>query len=74
MRAFQLAGARDVVASLWAVDDEATAHFMTACYRGWGRGRLDVATALQQARQAMRRRWPHPFYWAAFQGYARADL
>lgn len=74
VRAFQLAGARDVVASLWAVDDEATAHFMTAFYRGWGRGRLDVATALQQARQAMRRRWPHPFYWAAFQGYARADL
>ena len=74
VRAFQLAGARDVVASLWAVDDEATAHFMSAFYRSWNHGGRDVASALQQARVVLRQRWPHPFHWAAFNLYARADL
>lgn len=74
VRAFQLAGARDVVASLWAVDDEATAHFMASFYAAWDRGAVDVASALQRARSAVRARWPHPFHWAAFQGYARAEL
>lgn len=74
VRAFQLAGARDVVASLWAVDDEATAHFMASFYGAWDRGGVDVASALQRAREAVRARWPHPFHWAAFQGYARAEL
>ena len=74
VRAFQLAGARDVVASLWAVDDEATAHFMASFYGAWAHGMVDVGRALQQARHAVRARWPHPFHWAAFQGYARAEL
>ena len=74
VRAFQLAGARDVVASLWAVDDEPTAHFMTAFYRHWAQGHGDVGQALQHARAAVRARWPHPFHWAAFNVYARALL
>jgi CHAT domain-containing protein len=33
-----------------------------------------VSSALRRARDAVRARWPHPFHWAAFQGYARTEL
>lgn len=62
--AFLFAGARSVVASLWDVDDEATARLMTAFY-----SRLsgqDRARALQEAQQALKAESPHPFYWASF--------
>jgi hypothetical protein len=64
-RAFLHAGSRSIVASLWAVDDEATAAFMTRFYRALER-RLPIADALERARSELRAeaRWRHPFYWA----------
>jgi len=62
---FLAAGARAVVASLWEVDDQTTAEFMTGFYRGLSHGET-VAAALRSAQLAMRERRPHPFYWAGF--------
>lgn len=66
VRAFLLAGAHEVVASLWAVDDDATATLMGHFYRHWCGNGQQVALALQEARAALRRTHPHPFHWAAF--------
>lgn len=64
-RGLLYAGARSVVASLWRVDDEATLRLMTEFYAGLEtRGK---AEALRRAQLATRRRYAHPFYWAAFQ-------
>jgi len=67
-RAFHFAGARNVIASLWRVDDASTAVLMTRFYgyldEGWGE-----AEALRQAQNDLRTEHPeygHPFYWAAF--------
>jgi hypothetical protein len=62
------AGARTVVASLWKVDDEATAELMNQFYQAMLSEELPPAAALQKAKQAMQRhqRWHHPYYWAAF--------
>src|SRR5262249_34150216 len=53
VRGFLHAGADSVLASLWNVDDRATAAFMGHFYRALLSGRLEPAAALQAARQQM---------------------
>jgi CHAT domain-containing protein/Tfp pilus assembly protein PilF len=64
-RAFIYAGASAVVASLWTVDDEATSLLMKAFYGHLKLG-MSNAAALQAAQAKTRKRYPHPYYWAAF--------
>jgi CHAT domain-containing protein len=66
VRAFLLAGAHEVVASLWAVDDAATADFMRFFYRAWADSQGNTASALRLARRQARALRPHPFHWGAF--------
>ncbi len=67
-RGFLHAGARRVVASLWNVDDRATAELMERFYRQLLREDRPPAYALRQAQLAMatERAWRSPFYWAGF--------
>jgi len=64
-RGFLFAGASTVVASLWQVDDRATAELMTRFYEKLKS--TDKREALRQAQFATRQKFPHPFFWAAFQ-------
>jgi CHAT domain-containing protein/tetratricopeptide (TPR) repeat protein len=69
-RAFMHAGAPRVVASLWPVDDLASAQLMTGMYEGMlGPQKLAPAAALRHAQLGLlrHRRWRAPYYWAAFQ-------
>ena len=68
VRAFLVAGASRVMASLWPVDDAVTADFMDHFYRAL-RGGQTSAAALRQAQRAIRAMHPHPLYWAAFTLY-----
>ena len=67
-RGFLYAGASGVTASLWKVDDEATAALMSRFYEGIFKRGLTPAAALREAQIAMRneKRWRSPFYWAGF--------
>ena len=65
VRAFMVAGAARVVASLWPVEDEITLRFMAQFYAALVRGE-GAAGALQLAQMAIRRAHPHPYCWAAF--------
>ncbi|MBI4689957.1 MAG: CHAT domain-containing protein [Nitrospirae bacterium] len=64
-RAFQYAGARSVVVSLWEVASKETVEYMESLYRylkaGKGRGE-----ALRLARKEIKAKYPNPFYWAPF--------
>jgi len=64
-RGFLYAGSGSIVASLWKVDDLATADLMTRFYGHLARG--DRREALRAAQLETRGKYPHPFYWAAFQ-------
>jgi CHAT domain-containing protein/tetratricopeptide (TPR) repeat protein len=67
-RAFLYAGSMSVVASLWKVDDAATAELMRHFYEAMLKDGLPPAAALRFAKEAMRRqkRWRAPYYWAGF--------
>lgn len=68
-RGFLYAGARRVLASLWQVDDGATAELMQRFYQHLlGEKKLTPAAALRAAQLEMIRnqRWQSPYYWAAF--------
>jgi len=80
-RAFQVAGARGVMASLWSVNDEATRSLMEGFYEKlWGQPAMGKLEALRQAQLWMLTNWkprgglerpapegpPPPYVWAAF--------
>ncbi len=67
-RGFLYAGAPRVVASLWWIDDRATAALMESFYRGLWIEKLRPAAALRKARLALAHqpRFRDPSYWGAF--------
>ena len=70
VRAFLVAGAARVLASLWPVDDEITSDFMAHFHGALGRG-MTPAASLRIAQAEVMRQHPHPFYWAAFTLHGR---
>ena len=66
-RAFQYAGARTVLASLWAVSDESTAFLMGRFYRGLRQGETKDAALRNAQVEMLRGSRSHPALWAAFQ-------
>jgi CHAT domain-containing protein len=70
--AFLRAGAHNVIASLWEVNDDSTPRLMDALYKGVKAGQ-DPAAALRNAKLSLVRsqgNFRKPFYWAPFQLYA----
>lgn len=65
---FMSAGAKSVVASLWKVDDRATAALMADFYDGMLKQGKTPAAALRSAKLKMMRekQWSAPYYWAGF--------
>ena len=65
-RAFLGSGARSVLVSLWAIDDEATEQFMSRFYEHLVRGE-STSECLHQAMEWMRGNgWPEVRQWAPF--------
>ena len=64
-RAFHIAGAPRVLASLRAIPDQSTPVLMQAFYREFTRD-LDAPRALREAIQVTRKAFPHPIDWAGF--------
>ncbi len=66
-RAFQVAGARTLLMSLWKVDDAATQALMTSFYTNWTKTGNKL-TAFKQAQAQLRAnpKYKDPYYWGAF--------
>ena len=67
-RGFLYAGSNRIVASLWKVDDSATAEFMKLFYKNHLENKMSASAALRQAKIEMKKipRYKSPYYWSAF--------
>jgi CHAT domain-containing protein len=67
-RGFLYAGSKRIIASLWKVDDAATAEFMKRFYRNYLQEEMPASKALQQTKIEMKniKRYSSPYYWSAF--------
>ncbi|HEX7312947.1 MAG TPA: CHAT domain-containing tetratricopeptide repeat protein [Pyrinomonadaceae bacterium] len=72
-RAFAVAGAKNLIMSLWSVPDQGTRALVEDFYKFLLEGR-DPSDALREAQLAMKKKVANPFYWGAFicQGPPRA--
>lgn len=59
-------GARSTIASLWPVNDETTAIFMTTFYENLKQPGISKAEALSLAQRDLLAKYPSPYYWAPF--------
>jgi CHAT domain-containing protein len=70
--AFESAGAKSIILSLWKVDDEATQELMVSFYKHWlGVGATGLTgtskrAAFLKAQKELKARYPNPYYWGAF--------
>lgn len=64
-RAFRLAGTKNIVMSLWSVDDEATQELMSFFYKEMLGGKTQHE-AFRLAQQQLKQKFKQPFYWGAF--------
>jgi CHAT domain-containing protein/tetratricopeptide (TPR) repeat protein len=63
-RAFKMAGAKNIIMSLWQVPDKETAEFMQEFYKRWLAG-AHLQKAFTDTQLFMQQKY-QPFYWAAF--------
>ena len=79
-RAFQIAGARSVITSLWSVEDVSTRAWMKALYEGRFDRNRPTADAVHEASLALLRDRrskglsTHPFYWGGIRRRRRLAL
>ena len=75
-RAFKIAGAKNLIMSLWQVPDFQTQELMTAFYKKWlpaaaeakaGKTeKMSIREAFRAAQKEMREKYQHPYFWAGF--------
>jgi len=65
-RAFNVAGAKALVISLWTVNDAATQKLMTAFYTEMLKPNTSKRAAFRNAQSELRKSFPEPYFWGAF--------
>lgn len=67
-RAFRIAGAENIIMTLWKVDDRATQVFMNKFYSYWldGQAKNEAFKSTIEYMRFETKDYTHPFYWGAF--------
>lgn len=64
-RSFAIAGTKNIIMSLWPVDDEATKILMINFYKSYASTK-NIEHAFSEARNEVKKQFSHPYFWAAF--------
>ena len=64
-RSLTIAGAKNIMMSLWPVDDFATQYLMTQFYKHYAVSQ-NVESSFKLAQLEVKEKYPEPLYWAAF--------
>jgi CHAT domain-containing protein len=67
--ALQKAGVKNVIASLWKVNDKVTQEFMVEFYNNLAAHKT-ISSSLRSAKLAIKKIHPEPYYWAPFVLYS----
>lgn len=65
-RAFKIAGAKNLIISLWQVPDKETSELMNNFYKNWITGKMSIEEAFHKAQKDLKQKYNEPFYWSAF--------
>jgi len=65
-RAFKLAGAKNIIMSLWQIPDRESSDFMIAFYKHYLEDNLSIRDAFYQTQKEMKDRFYNPYNWAGF--------
>jgi len=67
-QAFSNAGAKNLILSLWPVDDNATQLLMVKFYEYWLKDATNqtISSAFKKAQLDVKQKYSHPYYWGAF--------
>lgn len=66
LRAFNLAGANQLIMSLWQIPDRETKDFMLSFYKNWINDKSTIRRAFQKTQIEFRQRFVNPYQWAGF--------
>ena len=64
-RAIAVAGAKNIITSLWPVDDNATQFFIINFYDNFSKSK-DIEQAFKFAKNETKLKFQNPYFWAAF--------
>jgi len=64
-RAFQIAGARSLIMSLWKINDQTTKELMKWFYENWNAG-MSKREAFRKAQLQLKEQYPNFYLWGAF--------
>jgi len=64
-RSFQVAGAKNLIMSLWTVNDQTTQELMNGFYSKWLSG-TPIRTAFRETQLEIKSNYKDPYYWGAF--------
>lgn len=65
-RGLKMAGVKNLLLSLWKVDDAITQEYMVDFYKNLIENKMSIQEAYFKTQKLIKKKYPNPYYWSAF--------